>query len=229
MKAHTAVVNVENGKLITTFYDTVDGEVVKVAEKGECKFEVGDYSVYVEKSKNVIDFLDKVITDTELCLMLHDNPEERSFQEDKLELLEKEKQSIEEAEEAKEVLIEYSNDTCVISYNGKRLKVEDTYELILRDVLITVINNKQKDFDKVETEDYVLLHKKGYLELLLNEKFLNKPVKMYLDDGACPEVIFKTSSLKKTSLVMKLPSDDMELDLDKLKNVLKVSKMFEDL
>lgn len=210
-----AVVNVENGELITT----VNGEVVK---KGECKFIAGDYSVYVEKTNKLIDVLDRLITEIELCLILNEDPEERSSRKNKLEQLKREKQSIEEAEEAKEVSIEYSNGVCFISYNGKRLKVEDTKEIMLKDVVITVINNKQKEFSKLETEDYVLLHKKGYLEIFLNEKFLNKPVKIVLDYDICPEVIFKTSSFKNNPLIVKLPDDDMELDLDKLKNVLKV-------
>ena len=72
------------------------------------------------------------------------------------------------------------------------------------------------------TDDFFMYHGEGYIEMILDERFLGKPIRIYFQDSQGTDLVFATQKLKDTSIFIPLPSKDTKIDLERFKEAFRV-------
>jgi hypothetical protein len=72
------------------------------------------------------------------------------------------------------------------------------------------------------TDDFFMYHGEGYVEMILDERFLGKHIKIWFTDRQGTDLVFETTRLKDTSAFIPLPSKDFIIDLERFKETFRI-------
>jgi hypothetical protein len=82
------------------------------------------------------------------------------------------------------------------------------------------------DFIKATfTDDFVMYHGEGYVEIILDERFLGKHIKIWFSDSKGTDLVFETLKLKDTSIFVPLENESIKIDLERFKEAFKVEEV----
>lgn len=75
------------------------------------------------------------------------------------------------------------------------------------------------------TDDFVMYHGEGYVEIILDERFLGKHIKIWFSDSQGTDLVFETPKLKDTSIFVPLENENIKIDLERFKDAFKVEEV----
>jgi hypothetical protein len=75
------------------------------------------------------------------------------------------------------------------------------------------------------TDNFFMFHGEGYIEMILDERFLRKHIRIWFSDDQGTDLVFETTKLKDTSIFIPLQSKDIKIDLERFKDAFKVEEV----
>jgi superfamily I DNA/RNA helicase len=145
-----AVVKAENNEIKIELYqadlnydDELEFYLYQIIDTDNFAIGCFEISVYPKEEKKEIEDIEAMIKKAEkeisdLSNSKWNEEEAIRYKKEYIEYLQEEKRKIEEAEHVKEVIIDYSNCSLKVYYNGKSIEIHDNRDLLFKNLKIII-------------------------------------------------------------------------------------------